>query len=111
MKIRFLYFDECPNAEPTLTILKDVIAAEAPDADLECLAVKSADEAASSGFLGSPTIQINGLDIETERRADPPYFGCRMYPGSGGIPPRSMIIEAVREAKAGDPEKQTIPPF
>jgi len=105
MKIRFLYFSGCPNVEPTLIILKEILSAEAPDADLEMLEVKSDEEAGRCGFLGSPTIQINGLDIEKERRKDSPYYGCRIYRsarGSSGIPSQTMIIEAILEAKAGE---------
>ncbi len=104
MKVRFLYFGGCPNAEPTLILLKETLAAEAPDTDLERLEIKSDEEAGRYGFLGSPTIQIDGLDIEKERRKDSPYYGCRIYrtaQGSSGIPPKAMIIEAILEAKAG----------
>jgi hypothetical protein len=99
MKVRFLYFGGCPNAEPTLILLKETLAAEAPGTDLESREIKSDEEAGCYGFLGSPTIQINGLDIEKERREDSPYYGCRIYrtaQGSSGIP-------------AGNPAKRTHP--
>ena len=102
MKVRFLYFEGCPNAEPTLILLKETLAAEAPDTDLESREIKSDEEAGCYGFLGSPTIQINGLDIEKERREDSPYYGCRIYRtahGSSGIPAKAMIIEAIRETR------------
>jgi len=101
MKVRFLYFGGCPNAEPTLTLLKETLAAEVPDTDLECQEINAGEEAVRYGFLGSPTIQIDGLDIEKERRKDPPFYGCRIYrttQGSSGIPAKAMIIEAIVEA-------------
>jgi len=103
MKVRFLYFSGCPNVEPTLRLLKEVLPTQAPDADLEMLEVNSDGEAGRCGFLGSPTIQINGQDIEKKRRKDSPYYGCRMYRsarGSSGIPSKAMILDAIREAKA-----------
>jgi len=57
--------------------------------------------------VGSPTIQINGRDVEKTRSADPPLFGCRVYADEGrlsGLPPRAMIIEALRHAK-GRPDR------
>lgn len=86
-------------------LVKETLAAEAPEAILESLEVKSEEESGRLGYLGSPTIQINGLDIEKERRADSPYYGCRLYRSAGGtsgIPPRAMLVEAIREARAGD---------
>lgn len=105
MKVRFLYFEGCPNAEPTLKLLKEALAAEAPDSELETVEIDSDEEAIRCAFLGSPSIQIDGLDIEKDRRKDPPYFGCRLYRtarGSRGIPPKAMIIEAIREARSFD---------
>ncbi len=105
MKVRFLYFEGCPNAEPTLLLLKEALAAEAPDSKLEAVEILSDEEASRFGFLGSPSIQIDGLDIEKERRKDPPLFGCRIYRtarGSCGVPPKAMILEAIREAKPVD---------
>lgn len=67
--------------------------------------IASDEEAIRRAFLGSPSIQIDGLDIEKDRRKDPPYFGCRLYQtarGSRGIPPLAMIIEAIRKAKPTD---------
>jgi len=104
MEVRFLYFSGCPNAGPTLILLKEALRAEAPDADLESLEVKSDEEACRYGFLGSPTIQIDGLDIEKNRRKDSPYYGCRIYraeQGSSGVPTKGMIVDAIREAKSG----------
>lgn len=114
MKIRFLYFEGCPNAEPTLKLLKEVLAAEAPDSELETVDIASDEEAIRCAFLGSPSIQINGLDIEKDRRKDSPYYGCRLYQterGSSGIPPIAMIIEAIRRAKPSmrHVEKQRLP--
>ena len=46
--------------------------------------------------LGSPSIQINGLDIEEDRRAEPACYGCRMYPGGKPSPSKEMIRAALR---------------
>ena len=86
-------------------LLKEALAMEAPDSELETVDIASDEEAIRCAFLGSPSIQINGLDIEKGRRKDPPFYGCRLYrteKGSRGIPPIAMIIEAIREAKLID---------
>ena len=52
-------------------------------------------------FLGSPTIRIDGVDIEpsARQRAD---FGimCRTYQGGGGVPSEDLIHSAIAEAEA-----------
>jgi hypothetical protein len=102
MKIHFLYFKGCPNAEPALKLLKQVCCEEKGlDGKIEVTEVRSEEETKRYNFLGSPTIQINDLDIERDRRNDPPVFGCRVYKsraGSTGVPPREMIVEALEEA-------------
>jgi len=49
-------------------------------------------------FFGSPTIRVNGPDIETgSRQLRETGFACRCYPG--GLPSEEMIRAAVREAR------------
>jgi hypothetical protein len=101
MKIRFLYFKGCPNVEPALNLLKEVLKEKGIEEEIEIIEVKSEEEAIKYRFLGSPTIQINGLDIERERRNDFPTMGCRIYKtknGYSGIPPKELIEKAIDEA-------------
>lgn len=84
-KIRFLYFEGCPHAEPALKLLKETIE------------IKTLDDAEKYNFLGSPTIQINGLDIEKKRREQKAVMGCRVYENGSGVPPKELIVEALRE--------------
>jgi len=100
MKIRFLYFEGCPNKEPALNLLKRVLQEKGLSEEVEVIEITSDEDVKKYHFLGSPTIQINGLDIEKERRNDLPVFGCRIYKtktGYSGVPPKEMIIEALAE--------------
>lgn len=100
MEISFLYFKECPHAEEALNLLRHVIKEKDIKAKIRTIEIKSKEDAVKNHFLGSPTIQINGLDIEKERRNDPPVFGCRVYKnkeGYSGIPPRDLIVSAIKE--------------
>ncbi len=100
MKIRFLYLKGCPNKEPALNLLRQVLQEKKLSAKIEFIRIKSEKDAKKYKFLGSPSIQINGLDIDKDRRNEPPSFGCRVYKtkeGYSGIPPKEMIIEALEE--------------
>ncbi|MGB9721568.1 MAG: DF family (seleno)protein [bacterium] len=101
MNIRFLYFKGCPNAEPALELLKQIIQENGLNEKIEVIEIITEQDAQKYNFLGSPSIQINGLDIEKEKRNDPPVFGCRIYKtkdGYSGVPPKDMIINALTQA-------------
>jgi hypothetical protein len=50
------------------------------------------------GFLGSPTIRVNGLDIDpASRSVTGAGFACRCY--AGGLPSEDMIRAALLEAQ------------
>jgi hypothetical protein len=99
MVIRLLYFDGCPNTEETLRVLQGVLQELGVIAAVEMVRVTE-ESIAEERFLGSPSIQIDGMDIERSRRADPPLYGCRVYRIGGrlqSIPSKEMIREAIGE--------------
>ncbi len=68
------------------------------------------DQAAARelAFRGSPTIRIDGEDVEGDP-AEAPQFAvcCRLYRGSPqpGVPPVEMVRRAVREARRSGAER------
>jgi len=66
MRIEVLYFQDCPNYLPALACLKTVLAQEALSAEILEVEVKDASAAKELNFFGSPTIRINGLDIDPD---------------------------------------------
>jgi hypothetical protein len=101
MKIEVFYFENCPNHLPTLERINQVLREEGCDAEVREVLVPDVDTAHDLRFLGSPTVRVNGLDIEP-KAGDRKDFGlmCRRY--SGGIPSHELIREAVRSASVGD---------
>jgi hypothetical protein len=64
-----------------------------------CASGSSCPPNAGRRFLGSPSIRVNGADIEPGREADSPFFGCRTYTVAGktvGVPPERWLVEALR---------------
>ena len=50
-------------------------------------------------FLGSPTVRINGVDIEPSARSRTDFgMMCRRYEDGSGVPPKDLIRAAVLEA-------------
>jgi hypothetical protein len=101
MKIEVLYFEGCPNYLPAVDRLRTVLAREGLRAELIEIEVKDDSAAKALKFFGSPTIRVNGIDIEaSSRRVSESGFACRCYPG--GLPSEKMIRAAVREARGNE---------
>ncbi len=100
MKVQVLYFTGCPNHIPTVDLARQVIAEIGLDAEIEEVEVASGDDAAQLRFLGSPTVLVNGVDIEASARTRMDFgFSCRTYDGLG-VPPRALMVAAVEFAAA-----------
>jgi hypothetical protein len=100
MKIDILYFEGCPNHASTVRAVGDVLHDLGIDAVVREVEVKSAEDASRLRFFGSPTVQIEGEDIDPAVRGRADYsFTCRMY-GRSGTPPGDLIERAVRKRRA-----------
>ncbi|MBI3952195.1 MAG: DUF2703 domain-containing protein [Acidobacteria bacterium] len=99
MKIELLYFDGCPSYQQALQNLKEVLVEEGLDVAVELVPVSSPEEAKARRFLGSPTIQIDGVDLEgPEAVGSGIGFGCRVYAHDGhlsGWPSKEHIRAAL----------------
>ena len=98
IRIEVLYFEDCPNHLPTVERINSVLREEGCcSAEMREVLVPDVSTAKRVKFLGSPTVRVNGIDIEpaAEHRRD---FGlmCRQY--AGGVPSHELIRAAVRSA-------------
>jgi glutaredoxin len=62
--VQVLMSPGCGHAERTLALLRELLPGLAPRATLVVLEVASAEEAARLGFPGSPTVRLDGRDID-----------------------------------------------
>jgi copper chaperone CopZ len=102
MKVQLFYFDGCPNHSVALERLKQILRQEGLPEHVEEMNVTSPEQAQALAFLGSPTIKINGVDVEPAARGSQAYaMACRTYRNAGkqqGQPDEEMIRAALREA-------------
>lgn len=103
MKVELLYFDGCPNHEALLSRLRELLASTGVTADVELVEVDAPDAAERARFLGSPTVRIDGQDVEpgADQRSD---FGlkCRLFAtpdGLRGTPTDEWVLAALRHAQ------------
>ena len=95
-RIEILFFDGCPNHPPTLEIVRSVVQSLGVDATIREVEVRSAAEAERLRFLGSPTVHVDGQDVDPEARGRVDYsFSCRMY-GHSGPPLRELVERALQ---------------
>ena len=98
MRVEVLYFDGCPTYLETEGTLREVLAEEGIEAEVELVAVNTDEEARRLRFPGSPTIRVDGCDpFPVPERAE--YaLGCRVYAtpeGLRGSPTAGMLEEAL----------------
>ena len=99
MDVTLLYFDGCPNwkiADERLRLL----ALERPDIMVRRQLVRTPEEAEQVGFLGSPSIQVDGIDVFAQP-GSPVGLTCRMYPtpdGYAGAPTLDQLRTVVADA-------------
>jgi hypothetical protein len=103
MRIEILYLEGCPNHHPAVALVSDILRQETVSAELVEIEVKDSATAQQVEFLGSPSIRINGRDVEPAARSSRAFgFGCRTYldeGGRAGVPPAAWIRAAVQEAR------------
>jgi hypothetical protein len=108
LQVEFLYDPDCTTHEEALARLREVMKEQHSSQYIVVEAVTSLDQVERRRFLGSPTIRINGVDIDpsSEHRKD--YaLTCRAYVKADGhispLPPRELIREALQRAQGNDP--------
>lgn len=94
MNIELLVIPDCPHAAAAEALVRAALReAGSPDLVHRRLIQTRAD-AERQGFIGSPTILIDGVDPFAEP-GRPPALACRIYPGTGGLPPADRLRQAL----------------
>ena len=101
MKIEVLYVPGCPNYRPAIERIEKVLASESLRADIEGIPITSEVAAKTLQFPGSPTIRVNGTDVEPDHK-NATGLACRLYANSGGVPPEEVLRMALIRANQGE---------
>ncbi len=100
MKIEVLYVPNCPNHVLALERLREILSAERFEKSVTEVLVKDTETAQSLKFPGSPTIRINGNDVEPQDEKVTAFgLMCRLYSGGSGVPSRKKLREAIEHAR------------
>ena len=98
--VEILYFEGCPNHGPARELVERVSGELGVEPQIALTQVRDPEAAERLRFLGSPTVRIDGVDVEpgAERRADF-SLACRVYAtrtGPAGVPDETWVRAAIR---------------
>ncbi|MEW5975774.1 MAG: DUF2703 domain-containing protein [Acidobacteriota bacterium] len=103
MKVEVFYFEGCPNHQAAVQRVKEILREEGLAAEVIEVNVPDQKTATRLGFLGSPTIRVNGLDVEPSARScRDAGMTCRTYVEHGrrvGLPSRNLVRTALKQAQ------------
>jgi hypothetical protein len=105
MRIELLYFEGCPSHEAFLPRLHDLLAHAGVDVPVDTRRVETDADAQRERFLGSPTLRIDGVDVDPNVGERSDYgLKCRLYPAGGTLrnaPPDEWVLEALEALTDG----------
>jgi hypothetical protein len=98
-RVEFLWWAGCPSHEQALTQLREAMAGEGMDpAAVDVREIESEDAAVAESFRGSPTIRVDGRDIQAPHDDMTVGLTCRVYRLRDGRPSPTPDPADVREA-------------
>lgn len=68
MQVKIVSLAKCSATVPTINLVKETAEELGIVIDFSHVVVKNAEEANFHRLIGSPTVQINGIDIEPQAR-------------------------------------------
>ena len=98
MRVELLFADGDPAAMLARQHLVEVLTEDAFETPIQMIAVTTAADAELLGMRGSPTIRIDGVDIDPDGAGDP-GLAPRSYGGGGPVPDKALIRRAVERAR------------
>jgi hypothetical protein len=103
MKVEFLFWEGCPSHDVALERLRQVMAEEGINSPVEIVEIETEEGARAAHFVGSPTIRIDGQDIDPPDEEAIYGLTCRVYHHEDGratpLPTHNLIRQALLAAR------------
>ena len=103
--MEFLWWRECPSWERALDMLREQMDAAGLDpVSIESREIDTEEAAEREEFVGSPTIRVDGRDVQPPPEDDLAGLVCRVYRRRDGraspLPDAGEVREVLRAAAA-----------
>jgi hypothetical protein len=102
MNVELLHIAECPNTQGARCLLRNTLQELGLPAEIHEIEVTDTSQAETLRFPGSPTIRIDGIDVEAAPPRRESYgVSCRTYLIEGrlrGLPTKQMVRSAIWSA-------------
>jgi hypothetical protein len=98
MDITFLYWEDCLSHAEALLRLRQVLAEEGIEVPVRLIKVETWEQAEQFRFIGSPTILVNGKDIQPPPPGAYYALTCRTYYLENGRASPLPSLELIRRA-------------
>jgi hypothetical protein len=103
VKLEVLYVDDCPSHEALMPRLRKLMAQVGVDAPVELRHVESVEAAERERLLGSPTLRVDGEDVDPTAGERTDFrLKCRLYlspDGLRGTVPDEFVVAALARAR------------
>lgn len=106
MKLTVQYFDDCPNWKVLAERLREAVAGR-QDVTIAFETVDTTEQAERVGFVGSPTLLVDGRDPFAEP-GRPAGLACRVYQtpdGPAGLPSQAQLAEVLGPHLSADGQR------
>jgi hypothetical protein len=101
--IEFLFWQDCPSHQEALKRLRQVMEDMDLDVPVREIEVLNQEEAERLSFPGSPTIRVNGADVDPAGAALMEVaLTCRLYRLEDGRPSPLPSKQMIRRALGGE---------
>ena len=100
VQVELLYWEGCPSYPEAREAVEDVLRSRGLETSLQLRKVETQEEAERLRFPGSPTIRVDGRDVDPRGAEARPALNCRIYALPDGrvspLPTREMLEDALR---------------
>jgi hypothetical protein len=103
--VEMLHTESCPNAEVYLPRLRRLVTDAGVADPVRVRVVANGEQAQHERFLGSPTVRVDGRDVDPGAATRQDYsLSCRLYVGPSGVsgmPPDEWVLALLRVDRSG----------
>lgn len=96
--VEVLMVSGCPGTELAIARVREAAEALALETNLRFVIVENDEQARAHGFVGSPTVRVEGIDVEEGVANRPLGLACRLYQSEDLVeraPPLAWIHAAL----------------